>query len=324
LLVIDRKLIQRNFGNLLVFCSTFIVFCAPFAVWIYQHPEEFMVRVNQMGIIQSGWLAEEAARQGRSQIYIVGKQLWHAVLTVNYFPATAFYRSKLPMLDFAAGAAYVLGLAYSLRHVFERRHLLLQGWFWSAMLGGGALLVSTGDSAYRIMILFPVVCIFVALGVDRLLDYSFKNAVSRRIQMVALIAVFTGATSILNVKAYFVDYLPTCAYEDWGTRFASKMAAYLGELEPKYAPYLLGAPRIYYGIHPSVDFLSKGIPIININQPLTSQPAFLSPRDPAVFFLIPDREQELDLIKQYMPGGEESLLTDCRQPQMLIYKYEGR
>jgi hypothetical protein len=174
------------------------------------------------------------------------------------------------------------------------------------------------------MILFPAVCVFVALGFDRLIEFSLKGISSRPIHRILLTAIFMAAIGVLNFKAYFVDYLPSCSYEDWGTRFASKMGAYLGELGPSYTPYLLGAPRIYYGIHRSVDFLSGSVPVINVNDSLVGPPDFVSPRSPAVFFLIPERTQELDFIEQYMPGGEALQLTDCGRPQMLIYKFNGR
>jgi len=67
---------------------------------------------------------------------------------------------------------FMLGIGYSLFHVTDRRHLLVQGWFWSGVLLGGALVVLPATSAYRILVVFPAVCIFVALGCDRLLSLA--------------------------------------------------------------------------------------------------------------------------------------------------------
>jgi 4-amino-4-deoxy-L-arabinose transferase-like glycosyltransferase len=323
LLIRDRDLVRQNLGNLLAFLGALIAASAPMGLWAYLHPDEFMARANQVGILQSGWLVNEAQVTGKTQLGILVEQLRQAFLTVNYYPATGFYYAKLPMLDFVSGAVFMLGIAYSLYHVFDRRHLLLQGWFWSGVIVGGALVVLPGDAAYRILIIFPAVCLFVALGWDRLAAFASQALASRPARTGAVTALFVAAIAIPNLKAYLLDYAPTCRYEDWGTRYASRMGTIIGRLGPRYAPYLLGAPRIYYGIHPSVDFLSNGVPVTNVNDVLTAPPTALDPRARVVFFIIPERENELAFIQAQLPGGEVQRIYDCTDLQMITYKYDG-
>jgi hypothetical protein len=246
-----------------------------------------------------------------------------ALLTVNFYPATAFYNSPLPILDFVTGAIFVLGLAYSLTRVTDRRHLLLNGWFWSAIVVGGALVVLPATSAYRILIMLPAVCIFVGLAWDRLAERGFRMPVIPWLGPLAATVVFVAAFSVLNLRAYFVDYAPSCRYEDWGTRFASYMGEALGKAGPSYKAYLLGYPRIWYGIHPSVDYLSGKIPISDIRQPLTAATPFQSSGGRAIFFFTPEREKELEWVRRALPGGEVRRVLDCGELMLTIYQVGG-
>jgi hypothetical protein len=323
LLITNPKLVRENLGNLLIFAGMLIVVAAPMGLWAIQHPDDFNARANQIGVIQSGWLAQEAIKLNQSQLRILLTLLGQAILTVNYYPAIAFYNATLPMLDFFTGAVFVLGLAYSLSHATDRRHLLLNGWFWSAIVVGGALVVLPATSAYRILIMFPAVCIFVGLAWDRLVELGFRSfafpALGTGIATAACILVFT----VFNLRAYFVDYGPSCRYEDWNTRFASYMGESLGQAGPGYKAYLLGYPRIWYGIHPSVDYLSGKIPISDIKQPLTGPTTLQSQNGRVIFFFTPEREREMDWVKQSVPGGEVRRIYDCGNLMLTIYQVGG-
>jgi len=323
LLITNRKLVLENIGPLSAFAGALIVISAPMGWWAYTHWNEFMARANQLGIFQSRWLAAEAARVGKSQWSIVLDQVRQAFLTVNYYPVTWFYYSPLPMLDFASGAIFILGIAYSLYHVADRRHLLLQGLFWSGVVVGGALVVAPASSAYRILIIFPAVCIFVGLAWDRLVELGSRAATNSRVSQVAATVVLLTVIAGLNFKAYFVDYAPKCLYENVNTRYASYMGAYAGKLGPTYAPYALSAPRVLYGIYKSVNYFTSGLPITDIVDPLTGPPTFIDPHSRAVFFFTPQREGELAFVQSYMPGGKVDRLYDCGTLIMTAYVVPG-
>ena len=330
---VDGKTVRANAGNLLAFAGGLAVVAAPIASWALANPQEFMSRANQMGVIQSGWLASEAAATGKSQLFILADLVRQAFLTVNYYPARVHYGSPYPMLDWVSGAAFMLGIAYSLYHVFDRRHLLLQAWFWSGIVVGGALVIVPSDNAYRIMIVFPAVCVFAALGVDRLLALAGQALLAARGTEFALAVVFLAFVAVLNLKAYFVDFAPKCLYGDWATRFASNMGKKLGEVGPGYNAYLLGDQNVWYGIHKSVDYLSGFIPLTNVKlaadasgQPVYTDfdgnPITFDPAWKAIFFFIPQREGELATIQARMPGGKIERTYDCQSPMLVIYQVD--
>jgi 4-amino-4-deoxy-L-arabinose transferase-like glycosyltransferase len=321
LLITNPRLVRENLGNLAAFAGMLIVVSAPMAVWAITHPADFNARANQVGIIQSGWLVSEAQKLGQAKLHILANQLLQAFLTVNYYQATGFYNSPLPMLDFLGGAFFMLGIGYSLLHVTDPRHLLLNGWFWSGVVVGGALVVLPAISAYRILIIFPAVCIFVALGLEKLLQVGLRDDAPGRLLKWGLTVAFIAVIGMINIRAYFVSYANSCLYEDWGTRFASYMGAELGQAGPEYQAFLFGYPRIWYGIHPSVDFLSGGIPITDIKDPLVGFPEFVDRSRKAIFFSTPDREQELMSVTESLPGGEMYQILDCRSPMLFVYKW---
>ena len=318
---VDRKMVTDNRINLLAFVGGLLVISGPMALWAYQHPDDFMARVNQMGVIQSGWLANEVKNRGQSAGIIMLDLLRQALLTVNYYPATAGYGSPLPMLDLLSGALYVLGLIYSLLHVWNPRHLLLQGWFWSSVVVGGALVIGPADSGYRIIMMFPVVCLFAAIAADRLIDGAaalvtdWRPATTRTVMM----SVCIGGLAFLNLKAYFVDYAPNCLYENRPTRFASFFGSKLGQLGMTYQGYLFGAPVVFYGVYDSMDYLSGGVPVTDVRDPLTGPPTFINPDRNSAFFFIPERVNELVFIQQALPGGTVQEISDCGARMMTIY-----
>jgi hypothetical protein len=317
--ITNRDWVKGNLGNLMIFTGALLVISAPMMLWAIDHTDEFMARANQLGVIQSGWLSNEADATGKSQLSIFLNLFRQAFLTVNYYPSYAFHFSKLPMLDFVTSAVFILGLSYSLYHVDDHRHLLLNGWFWSGVLVGGAMVVIPDKSAYRIMVVLPAVSLFIAVAWDKLIEFSTRALPKNQITRIGPTAVFIALFSILNLKAYFVDYAFTCDYEGANTRLASYIGSYIGDLGPDYDPYLLTAPREISGVYRSIDFLSGNVPLNDIKEPLTGPPTYINVDRQAIFFFTPQRENELEYIRDYFPGGKVDRVFDCEELMMIVY-----
>jgi len=319
LLIKDRKLVIDNRGGLLAFGGALLVISTPMAFFAVKHPDDFLARVNQLGIIQSGWLAQEAARTGLSKSHILLEQFRKAFLTVNSNPAYAFYFSKLPMLDFLSGALFVLGLAYSLYHVTDRRYLLLNGWFWSGILAGGALIILPDTSAYRLILVFPVVCVLVGLGWDKLAQAASRALPGVPASAIVPTAVVISTFAFLNLKAYFFDFAGSCEFESSNTRLASYIGKYADELGPEVTSYMLTGPRVNYGTYKSIEYLSGGAPVMDIPEPLTAAPTFVDSDSRSAFFFSPEREAELPLVQSRIPGGTIDRVYDCENLLMTVY-----
>ncbi len=324
LLIKSKKLVLDNLSNLLAFAGAWLVISAPMINFAIQHTADFWARTNQIGVIQSGWLAAEAVKTGQSQFKIFLDLFKQAFLTVNYSQSWAFHLSDLPMLDFITGALFILGVVYSLYHVANPYNLLLNGWFWSGLLVGGALVINPRVNSYRILIVFPVVCLFVALAWDKLMELGVGAFTDNRIVRIAPSAVLIALFSFLNLKAYFIDYAPNCSYEDTNTQMASHLGYYINELGPDYAPYLVTYPRLHSTTYRSFEFLvGTTIKVNDIVDPLTGPPTFIEPNSKAAFFFTVERENELSYIQDYMPGGKVDRVYDCENLVMIAYVIPG-
>jgi hypothetical protein len=311
--------VKRNWGNLLAFAGALLIISGPMLYWAIDQPYEFNARANQIGIIQSGWLANEARNTGLSQLQIFLGLFKQAFLTVNYYPSVNFFYSSMPMLDYLTGGFFILGLVFSLFHLKDPRYLLLNGWFWSGVLVGGAMVIDPIPNGYRTLIVFPALCLFVSIGWDRLLEFTNLGKVQKQILQILPTSVFIALFALINLKTYFIDYAPNCTYADENTRLASIIGMYAGKLGAAYTPYLVTAPRLYYGVYQSMEYLNGMRPILEFKEPLTAPPTSLDPKSKAVFFFTPERQGELPMILRVMPGGKVDHIYDCNVLMMTVY-----
>jgi len=119
-----------------------------------------------------------------------------------------------------------------------------------------------------------------------------------------------------NTRAYYVDFLNQCRFGgDTATRFASYLGKYLGTLDREAAVYLLSSEELRYGTHSSVDFLSKSLPVTNIDGPVADvQPGV----DTAVIAIGP-RADELRQWASTHPGGKLHQEFDCGKLMLSAY-----
>jgi len=292
--------------------------------WMWSRPEAFNARLESAGIFQNGWLAQAASASGHGIPEALWQQVSQAFLIFNYYPAKGFYEASLPVFDSLAGATLVLGAAYVLWHLRQPRCLLLAIWIGAAVIVGGAALVSPAESAYRVLIVFPAVAILAALGAVELVRLPLRAGVyGARVAAAGLLG-FALLVGGFNVNYYFREFMTTCGYEAGLTRVASRVGSYLGTLDRDYMAYAYGAPRFYYGVHPSVDFLSRYLPMSpmdELGKPFaTTVPERLTTAWGAVFLFAPERAELRAQVRARYPGGQDLELRDCGEAVMLVYQ----
>src|SRR5262249_6680495 len=120
------------------------------------------------------------------------------------------------------------------------------------------------------------------------------------------------------------EFMTTCRYEEGLTRLASRVGSYLGTLDRGYVAYAYGAPRFYYGVHPSVNFLSHYFPVTpmdELGKPFaTAVPEGLSPAVGVVFLFAPERADLRAQVRSRYPGGQDLELRDCGETVMQVYR----
>lgn len=320
LIIVNPKLLWANLVNLGVFVFVYAIVAVPMGYWAYKAPNEFLARVNTMSIFQSGWLEGETKRANQPAWQVLWGQLWTSILAFIYYPAKGFYNSRLPMLDAFTAMPAVLGVVYGIIRTFDVRFLLLNAWLWSAVVSGQAILQGPDGSIYRIIMVAPVVMIFAAIAWVKFLDLASRAISSDRRLLIGITAVFLGLVAYTNLQYYFGEFAQKCVYEEAGTRYASIVGVYVGNLPRNSKVYLYGEPRVVYGIHPSFEFLAKKIPVQNINAQQGANPNFVDPDLNAIFIFSPERMPLATVVEKQFPGGRWLELTDCGATVVKVYE----
>ena len=321
LFLLNRTVVRENQNHLIHFLITFTLVALPMIYWAVSNPGAFNIRANQVGVFQSGWLATESRRLNEPQWLMFLQLIQQAFLTTIFYPSYGFHYSTWPMLDALCSIFFIAGLTYSLLHTHDMRYLLLNGWFWSGILVGGAMVILPSFNAYRMLIIFPVLCIFCGIGLDRILSLNGNtNRFLIRIQS-TLIAIFLIIVSVINLQNYFFNYIAFCRYEHPDTRLASLIGSYTGKLDKNVIPYLLTYPTLQVGTHLSMNFLDPGHSYQQFLDPLTAAPDNLDQSKNYVFYIILDRENELEWIEQALPGGSIDTINECNQVKVKVYTW---
>jgi hypothetical protein len=221
------------------------------------------------------------------------------------------------MLDVITATLFVLGLIYALWRTRDYRYLLLNGWFWSITVSIGLFSLPPSSDSYRMLMALPAAMIMAAIGLELILKALTATARKPQLAGVGLAVLVLLAITLYNARAYYVDFLQQCRYGgDTSTRFASYLGKYLSTLDRETTVYLLSNEGLRYGTHPSVDYLSKSLPVTNVDGPVTDiQPDI----DTAIIAIAP-RADELRQWARDKPGGTLHQEFDCGNLMLLAYR----
>jgi 4-amino-4-deoxy-L-arabinose transferase-like glycosyltransferase len=296
--------------------STFLTTLGPLLVFFARHPDDFLARLRMVGIVQSGWLAAEQEIAGKSALELLWLQLRKSFFAFNYMhDPTVWYGAKIPYLDFFSAILFVFGLVVLLRRWRHRGYLLVNVWFWLALVFGGMLIENPPSSA-RFVIFIPAVCLSAALGLEALLDVMpLSRDWVRRVLILSLIVV-----AILNVNYYYFSYTPAGLFGGLNTEVGTRVGEYLRDQEPGYKVYFFGPPRMWVG-YATIPFLAPGMEGVDIEAPLMGPPTFVDPSRKAIFIFLPERQGELEWVKQAYPQGHRQEVYGRLSSELLFVVY---
>ena len=81
-----RRFLREHGRGVLIMAGAALVAGAPMIQFAMRYPNEYNARVNQIGIIQSGWLQQAQEVTGQSAIALLLDQLQRAALAFNVYP----------------------------------------------------------------------------------------------------------------------------------------------------------------------------------------------------------------------------------------------
>ena len=298
---------------------------APMIQYAIRFPDEYNARVNQIGIIQSGWLANEQVVRHEGAIPILIDQLQRSALAFNAYPdRTSWYGNPGPLFDFAWGALFLLGLGYATLHLFNRRLFPMTAWWWGAMIMGGVLTESP-PSSQRLVTMGPPAVFMVALALVQgaQIARAAWPGLTRR-QLAPALGAAVLILALLSIKWYFVDFTPLRVYGNFDAVTATALGEYAHtSLGPDWRLYFFGPPRMFVDF-PTVPYLAPEVEGKNIEQPVTPVTAerLVLPDKNAAFVFLPERRNELSIVRQQYPNGAvtEIPAPNGGDPLLIIYQ----
>ncbi|MGB0388935.1 MAG: ArnT family glycosyltransferase [Ardenticatenaceae bacterium] len=322
-----RETFRNMLGGGLTVLSAFVITAAPMIQYAYRFPNDYNARLNQVGIIQSGWLENEIAIRGVSMWTPLWEQFQRAFLAFNVFPdRTVWYGSPKPLMDGIWAILFMLGLLYATLRLRERNLFPLVLWWWSVIILGGMMTESPPSTA-RLIATAPVACFFVAFALLRILQFLQSSVGGRNTQKLApLLVVAVLLLSGLSIRWYFWEYTPLNAYGSRNGEIATAMGHFLAEeLEADQVVVFFGPPQLYIDFSTIPYLAPQATNGISVHQPITQPPTAQALGVPAnkraYFIALSGRVSELDLIEQAYPGGRRFPVEDA-QGEPLFWVYE--
>jgi len=293
--------------NLLIMVGAFLVVFAPMGQYAIQYPQDFNARINMVGIIQSGWLAQEVAAGQRTLLAILWDQFQRAFLAFNFYPdRTVWYGLAQPLLDPFFGTLFLVGLGFGTLRLLgknaDTRMAPMVAWWWGGMILGG-MLTESPPSSQRLITLSVPACFFITLSLWELvrLGQPLFNQRWGRLVLFAGVLIFS-VTSIYN---YFGVFIPQRTYGGPHALLATEIAPRLNELKEDNRFYFVGAPFMYWGFG-TIPYLVADADGVDLHEPVTVEnlTQAVSSDVGAVFIVLPARGFELVTIEETFPDGQ--------------------
>jgi len=308
-----RRLWRRHGSGIAAALISFLVVGAPMLQYAVRFPADFHGRMNQIAILQSGWLADEIARTGSSAGAILFDQFRRAALAFNYYPDRRdVFGLDAPLLDPVFGTLFLIGMGFSLVAVVKPRHgrrlAPMVVWWWAAMLLGG-MLTETPPAVHRLVTLTIPTCFFIVLALQRLLGAARRALMPRMpVDAVAFAAVAVfGASSVL---LYFADYTPRRVFGGPHAELSTVLAPVFENHRQTHDVVFLGPPFMYSGF-PTMTYLAPDVHGTDVGTPLTEPPPSTWRAGGRGLFIVvlPPRLDEIAYLRTTFPGGS---LTEIR------------
>jgi hypothetical protein len=312
-----KSWLKPAFQQIKVFFGGLIIIVLPVLEFAILHPDEFFNRLNTEGTFQTGWLNETMISTGQSAFVILSKRVIHAFLSLNYYPASDFYGSPIPIMTLISSTLFFIGLGLILWRVFSPNFMMLNGYFWGFTVAVGVFAIPPSADAYRMLSALPPALIISAYAFDQILDMLGVGWHQSHRKYLTITTIMLVSLAVFNLWTYFYDFAGQCKYgADTQTRFASYLGKYASQVSKNSDIYLLADDIYFYGSHLTVDYLSEKRPITNVKESIDSVSMYTGD----TIIANPNRVQELKDWARLHPGGKMDSRYDC--DKIILFSYQ--
>lgn len=296
----DPAVFRRRLPHLVAMGTATLTVILPLGRFFATHPDEFNAPMQRVTIL-GDWLEKETTIRGEPPSAIIGDQFKKAALGFTHENLRHWYQPGHPMLLPLPAALFILGLILLLLKPLDLRHLWLGLWLIFSVLAVG--LSQNPPAAQRFVFAAPVAAVLVALPVAGAASWLSRAWPSYKL----LIHFAVGALLILvaagDLSFYFGDFSANHRFGDLNTETATALGFFLADQEAGLQVYFFGPPRMGYYSLSTVPFLAPKAIGQDVEAPLVSPPPW-SLAGPTAFVFLPEREAELNLVRQRYPDGE--------------------
>ena len=305
--------------HLLVFVGAAAIVAIPIMAYFLQHPDMFMARMNNAGLLTNGNLETLAINAKQSIPAVLMDQF--AKTTLVYVTGGAyghFFNSPRPYLPPLGAVFMILGLAYASWHAREPRYLAVVLWLWMVVIFGGVLTFSP-PSHQRLLMSAPAITLLAAIGLwqtARLANHL--GMVPYKVGLVSIVVIM-GFVSFQGISHYFGEFRLGHYSENPSEEFSQEVSLAVKELGPDYRLVVIGEPTLTTKGHANFGYLAAGIEKLDFNT-VTSESLAALPLDKGILFAaIPRRLNDLKKVAQWFPGGKWMDVPRRYQPEQTAY-----
>lgn len=297
----DRRALRNRLPGIVALLMAALTVFLPLALFFVRHPNEFSAPMNRVTIL-GRWMENEIQLRGVSQWSIFVNQIVHSALGFTSENLRAWYQPDHPMLLALPSALFLLGLVLMAPRILDLRVTWLALWLAAAVVAGA--LSQNPPSAQRYVFAAPLVALLVGFPLAEVGGWLARAWPKRRaIPQVALTAILVVAI-VGDLDFYFGDYSFNRRFGDFNTETATALGYYLADQKPGLEVYFFGAPRMGYTSLSTVPYLAPLAVGHDVFEPISSPPDVTLTGSTAFIFL-PERLNELELVRQEFPFGNE-------------------
>ncbi len=292
---------QRTRGkDLLLFALAGWLAVSPLLLHYLQHPPALLDRLQAVYLF-SPQNIQHSLRQMGGETSTLDILRWQLLRNLRFFldygDASPFYLRDLPAFDLGTLLLFWLGMGVALAKPFRFAHAALLVWFWMVVILGGVL-TADAPNGPRLLMAVPAVFAFGGLFVARLFSLCGRLfGPTHQILLASFLLLLGVFVFKVNYDRYFVEYVQKAP----GMIFLT-MAREMQRESKEYRIYLLGAPHLYsnHGVLRFIAPDAEKVDCLELDDCLSLPPG----DEGVIFFIVPQRLEELEIIRVRYPQGE--------------------
>jgi 4-amino-4-deoxy-L-arabinose transferase-like glycosyltransferase len=276
ILFLKKKLNIREFiiNSGIVFLG-FVIIYLPMILYFYSNPENYWDRVNP--VLNTNFISWQVLDR-----FLV---FFKSVETAQIW----YMRDRF--LDLFSAVLFLGGLLKAAFNIKKWQYLFIYFYFFLGVFFLGV--ITSSISASRYTIVFPVVAVFVGIGINSVLELIKRKAV---IPVMVLILVILGSFS------YWKHDTQEVWNDDYNTQIATYAGRHLAKIPYNYTIYFVGDSSMYYEAVQTLPFLTKKKGV-DINQSVGKFLEKTTVGGSSFFIIIPSRKNEINVLRQNFPKG---------------------